>query len=128
MNNKIIIVDDSPTIRKLVGFILRKQGFIITEAENGIDALEKMVRDRFDLVISDLNMPKMDGMTLIYEIRQDEQYKDIPIVILTTEQGEQDKREGMSIGANLFLVKPTQPDVLLSCVKDLLAEKGSSND
>lgn len=121
MPKHILIVDDSKTVRNLVAFILKKEGFKVTWAEDGLDGLEKLYADEaIDLIISDVNMPRMDGFTFIKNVREQEAYKDIPIVVLSTEGQEKDIQTGMNLGANLYLVKPAQPEKLLRNVKMLL--------
>ncbi len=121
MAKHILIVDDSKTVRNLVAFILKKEGFKVSTAENGLDGLETLYTlDHVDLIISDINMPKMDGFTFIKTVREQEAYRDIPIVVLSTEGQEKDIQQGISLGANLYLVKPAQPEKLLKNVKMLL--------
>ena len=122
MAKHILVVDDSKTVRNLVAFILKKEGFKVTTAENGLDGLEKLYSapEKIDLIISDVNMPKMDGFTYIKTVREQEAYRDTPIVVLSTEGQEKDIQEGMNLGANLYLVKPAQPEKLLKNIKMLL--------
>ncbi|GAB7080289.1 response regulator [Megalodesulfovibrio paquesii] len=119
--NNILIVDDSKTVRNLVAFILKKEGYKVTAAENGLDGLEKLYSmEAVDLIISDINMPKMDGFTFIRQVREQELYRDLPIVVLSTEGQEKDIQQGLQLGANLYMVKPAQPEKLLRNVKMLL--------
>ncbi len=119
--NNILIVDDSKTVRNLVAFILKKEGYKVTAAENGLDGLEKLYSmEQVDLIISDINMPKMDGFTFIRTVREQEHYRDLPIVVLSTEGQEKDIQQGLQLGANLYMVKPAQPEKLLRNVKMLL--------
>lgn len=121
MPKNILIVDDSKTVRNLVAFILKKEGFKITTAENGIDGLEKLYSmDAVDCIISDINMPRMDGFTFIRTVREQEAYRDIPIIVLSTEGQEKDIQQGLNLGANLYMVKPAQPEKLMKNVKMLL--------
>jgi two-component system chemotaxis response regulator CheY len=113
MAKHILIVDDSKTVRNLVAFILKKEGFKVTAAEDGIDGLEK-------LYISDVNMPRMDGLTFIRTVREQEAYRDLPIIVLSTEGQEQDIQSGLRLGANMYMVKPAQPEKLMRNVKMLL--------
>ena len=117
---KILVVDDSKVIRKMVGVILRSNGYVVVEAEDGLDALEKLLKDDYNLLITDLNMPRMDGFTLIKEVRKDEYYKFIPIIMLTTEAGENERRKGIEVGANVYLTKPTVPEEILINIQKLL--------
>jgi len=120
---KILIVDDSSTIRKLINYILRKKDYQITEAEDGIDALEKLINTKVDLVIADLNMPNMDGIELVKSLRNNYYYIDIPIIMLTTTRDENLRKTALDAGVNLFLNKPIQPNILLYKVESLLEEK-----
>ena len=123
MTKHILIVDDSKTVRNLVAFILKKEGFHVTSAEDGLDGLEKLyAHGEINLIISDVNMPRMDGFTFIKIVREQEGYRDIPIVVLTTEGQEQDIQAGMNFGANLYMIKPTQPAKLVRNVRMLLGE------
>ena len=121
MSKHILIVDDSKTIRNLVAFVLKSQGFKVTTAEDGLDAIEKLYNiDPVDLIMADINMPRMDGLTLIKNLREQDIYKDIPIIILSTEGQEQDIQTGMTLGANLYMVKPAQPEKMVRNIKMLL--------
>lgn len=121
MAKHILIVDDSKTVRNLVAFIMKKEGFRVITAEDGLDGLERLYSaDRVDLIISDVNMPKMDGFTFIKTVREQESYRDIPVVVLSTEGQEKDIQQGMMLGANMYMVKPAQPDDLVRNVKMLL--------
>lgn len=120
MSKSILIVDDSKTVRNLVAFIMKKEGFKVTTAEDGLDGLEKLYSSSFDLIISDVNMPRMDGFTFIKTVREQEAYRDIPIIVLSTEGQEKDIQMGLNLGANLYLVKPAQPENMVKNVKMLL--------
>lgn len=121
MTKHILIVDDSRTVRNLVAFIMKKEGFRVTQAEDGLDGLEKLYSSEdVDLVISDINMPRMDGFTFIKNVREQEAYRDLPIVILSTEGQEKDIEQGIQLGANLYMVKPAQPEKMVRNVRMLL--------
>ena len=121
MNKHILIVDDSKTIRNLVSFILKKEGYRVTMAEDGLDGLEKLyAANDIDLVISDINMPNMDGFTFIRTVREQDVYRNLPIVVLSTEGQEKDIKQGISLGANLYMVKPAQPQQMVRNIKMLL--------
>ncbi len=121
MSKHILIVDDSKTIRNLVSFIMKKEGFKITMAEDGLDGLEKLYSaGHVDLIISDINMPRMDGFTFIKTVREQEAYRDVPIIVLSTEGREDDIKQGLQLGANLYMVKPAQPDKMVKNVRMLL--------
>lgn len=121
MPKHILIVDDSKTVRNLVAFIMKKEGFKVTTAEDGLDGLEKLyAAEQVDLIVSDVNMPRMDGLSFIKTVREHETYRDIPIVVLPTEGQDKDIQIGLTIGANLYMVKPAQPEKLVRNVKMLL--------
>ena len=120
MSKHILIVDDSKTVRNLVAFIMKKEGFTVTTAVDGMDGLEKLYSTPVDLVISDVNMPRMDGFTFIKNVREQGAYRDLPIVILSTEGQEKDIQQGMNLGANLYMVKPAQPDKMVKNIRMLL--------
>jgi two-component system, chemotaxis family, chemotaxis protein CheY len=117
----ILIVDDSKTVRNLVAFIMKREGFRVTMAEDGLDGLEKLYSaGELDLIISDINMPRMDGFTFIKNIRDQENFRDIPIIVLSTEGQEEDIKKGLGLGANLYMIKPAQPEKLVRNAKMLL--------
>lgn len=121
MPKHILIVDDSKTVRNLVAFIMKKEGFKVTVAEDGLDGLEKLYSaQNVDLIISDVNMPRMDGFSFIKTVREQQAYRDMPIIILSTEGQEKDIQTGLGLGANLYLVKPAQPEMMVRNVKMLL--------
>ena len=121
MGKHILVVDDSKTIRNLVAFVLKAEGFKVSTAEDGLDAMEKLYNlDPVDLIVSDINMPRMDGLTFIKNIRMQDAYKDIPIIVLSTEGQEKDIQTGLSVGANLYMVKPAQPEKMVRNIKMLL--------
>jgi len=123
---RIMIVDDSSTIRKLISYILRKKDYLITEAEDGLDALEKLIDIKVDLVIADLNMPNMDGIELVKSLRNNYYHIDTPIIMLTTTRDENLKKSALDAGVNMFLNKPIQPNLLLYKVESLL--EGEKNE
>ena len=116
-----LVVEDSPTMRQLLVFSLRRlKECRIVEAVDGVDALKKLTSERFDLVITDINMPMMDGLKLISLIRANARTKSIPIIIVTTEGAEEDRKRGLALGANAYIAKPIQPSDLLKAVAALL--------
>jgi len=120
MEKKILIVDDCDTTRKLLSYIIRERGYTIIGASNGIEALELMAANTVDLVLTDLNMPQMDGYELSKNIRSAEAYSDLPIIMVTTEAGEQDKKMGADAGVSTFLTKPITPQRLIYEIEKLL--------
>jgi two-component system chemotaxis response regulator CheY len=116
----ILTVDDSASMRQMVAYTLKSAGHEVTEAKDGIEALEKARRAKFNLVITDVNMPNMDGITLTRELRALMEYKYTPILTLTTESGNSKKQEGKAAGATGWIIKPFNPDQLLSTIKKVL--------
>lgn len=123
MKRIALVVDDSPTLVKFVSFSLKTAGFDIISASDGMDAIEKIARSgsAVDIVITDLNMPNVDGYELIATLRQNRKFDSVPIVILSSEDGEADKAKGLAAGANAYLIKPFQAQQLLKEVERLLA-------
>ncbi|HQT79355.1 MAG: response regulator [Rhodospirillales bacterium 20-64-7] len=117
MSRRILTVDDSKTMRDMVAFTLRKAGYEISEAEDGKKALAVLATGSFDLIITDLNMPVMDGITLIKTVRTGARQRSIPILILTTEVDATKKAEGKAAGATGWLVKPFSPEKLVEVVQ-----------
>lgn len=122
MSQTILVVDDSPTVVKFVSFSLRNGGFSVITACDGMDAIEKVSHSQDDihLIITDLNMPNLDGYSLIETLRQNERYRNTPIIILSSEEGEDDRQRGMAVGATSYLVKPFKASLLLSEVNKYL--------
>jgi len=117
MTRKFLVVDDSASMRQLVSFTIKDAGYDVSVAENGKDALAKLSNGKVDMVITDLNMPEMDGIELIKKLRAMPDYKFTPIVMLTTESQELKKQEGRQAGASGWIVKPFSPEQLLGVVK-----------
>lgn len=120
MAKTILAVDDSASIRQMVSFTLKSAGYEITEATDGQDGLNKARSKSFNLVLTDQNMPNMDGITLIKSLRAMPAYKTVPILMLTTEAGESMKMQGKAAGATGWLVKPFDPQKLLEVVKKVI--------
>lgn len=118
----ILIVDDSQTVRQVLQLALGDAGYEVIEAEDGFDALRKISGVRVDMLITDLNMPNMDGLELIKKVREDSQHRFTPIVMLTTESSEEKKKAGREAGASGWIVKPFKPEQLLKVVKMVLGE------
>jgi len=113
---RIIVVDDSMTVVKFVSFALKNKGYEVITACDGMDAMEKIsgVDGEISMVITDLNMPNVDGYTLIGTLRNDVAHRETPIIILSSEEGSEDKERGIEVGATSYLVKPFRPDTLLA--------------
>ena len=122
MAQTILVVDDSPTVVKFVSFSLKKSGYSVVTACDGMDAIEKIsnLENEVNLIITDLNMPNLDGYGLISTLRENEAHLETPIIILTSEDAEEDRDRGMEVGANSYLVKPFKHAVLLSEVSKYL--------
>ena len=117
MSLQILAVVDSKTMRDMLSFTLGQAGYAVTEAVDGEDALSKSKSGRFDLVITDVNMPRMDGLTLIKNLRQTADFRSTPILVLTTEADGAKKTEGREAGATGWIVKPFNPEKLLQVVQ-----------
>jgi two-component system chemotaxis response regulator CheY len=118
---KALVVEDSPTMRQLIVFALRRlQSLKVTEADDGVDALKKLQGEKFDILITDINMPIMDGLKLVSLVRKDSAHKDIPIVIITTEGAQEDRQRALALGANAYITKPIQAPQVINTVKGLL--------
>lgn len=121
MAKTIMIIDDSVAIRKVVGLTLKGSGYEVVEAEDGQDALEKLAGREIHLFICDINMPRMDGFAFARQIQAAEEYRDIPIIMLTTETGEDKKKQGDDAGVRAWVTKPFQPQQILSVISGLIA-------
>jgi two-component system chemotaxis response regulator CheY len=120
MSKTIMTVDDSASMRQMIGFTLKNAGYEVIEAVDGRDALAKIAGTQTHLLITDLNMPAMDGIELIQHVRALPQYKYIPIVMLTTESQDQKKQAGRAAGASGWIVKPFRAEQLVMVAKKLL--------
>jgi two-component system chemotaxis response regulator CheY len=120
MSKTILTVDDSTTMRQMIAFTLTQAGFKVLEAADGVDALDVARGQAADLVITDVNMPRMDGITLVRELRQLGTYKFTPILVLTTESTPEMKAKGKEAGATGWIVKPFSPEKLLETVNKVL--------
>ena len=116
----VLAVDDSATMREMVAFVLESAGYRVIEAEDGAKGLERARSTPVDLVITDQNMPNMDGITLVRSLRELREYKTIPILLLTTESSDSMKSQGRAAGATGWLVKPFDPATLLEVVQKVL--------
>ena len=117
---RILIVDDSPTIRKFIGYVLRQKDYITEEAEDGLDAMEKLSNLEVDLVIVDLNMPNMDGISFVKNLRNGYYNLHLPVIMLTTTNDRELQEEAYGAGIDIFLTKPVEAEVLLDNIESLL--------
>ena len=120
MARKILTVDDSPSIRQMVAFTLKSEGHIVVEASDGSEGIAKAQAEKFDLILTDQNMPKTDGITLIKTLRATPEYRSTPILMLTTESSDAMKSQGKAAGATGWLVKPFNPTTLIEVVGKVL--------
>ncbi len=120
MTKCIMTVDDSVSVRQMVSFTLKNAGYDTVEAADGKDALSRLTGSRIHMIVTDLNMPNIDGIGLIKAVRAKPDYRFTPIIMLTTESQENKKQEGKSAGATGWIVKPFKPEQLLAVVKKLL--------
>ncbi len=116
----ILAVDDSASMRQMVAIVLKDEGHDVVQANDGMDALDKAKAQSFDLVLTDVNMPRMDGITLVAELRKLPAFKFTPLLLLTTECSTEKKMEGKNAGATGWLVKPFDPEKLLATIKKVL--------
>lgn len=120
-NKRALVVEDSPTMRQLIVLALRRLGGLeVLEANDGVDALKMLASKKIDILLTDINMPIMDGLKLVKRVRGDETHKEIPIVIITTEGADEDRSRAIALGANAYITKPIQPAQVTSKVKELL--------
>lgn len=117
MSLTVAIIDDSQTMRDMVSYTLKEAGYTVMEAEDGRQALNVLAANKPDVVITDLNMPNMDGLSLIKELRAKDEYQGTPILMLTTESDVEKKNAGREAGATGWIVKPFNPEKLLSVIQ-----------
>ncbi|MFW5879158.1 MAG: response regulator [Myxococcota bacterium] len=116
-----LVVEDSPTMRQLIVMALRRiPGLSCVEADDGVHALKQLTRTTFDILVTDINMPIMDGLKLVGMVRKDERHRDIPIVIITTEGAAEDRQRGLALGADAYITKPIRARQVIDTVKTLL--------
>jgi len=120
MGKTILVVDDSSSMRQVVSMALKGNGYDVIEACDGKDALAKLAGQRVHLVISDVNMPNMDGITFVKEMKKNSAYKFVPVIMLTTEGSDEKKKAGQDAGAKAWVVKPFQPQQMLAVVSKIL--------
>jgi two-component system chemotaxis response regulator CheY len=118
---RVLVVEDSPTMRQLIVFALKRiRNLHIEEAGDGVGGLKKLSAQKFDLVVTDINMPIMDGLKLVSLIRNDPQYKDVPVVVITTEESTEDRDRALALGANEYITKPIQTARILEVARKML--------
>ncbi|HEX9023335.1 MAG TPA: response regulator [Geobacteraceae bacterium] len=118
---KVLIVEDSPTMRQLISFALKRLRDIrIMEASDGVDGLKKLAAEKFDLIFTDINMPIMDGLKLVSLLRNDANYKQTPIVVITTEGAQEDRERALALGANDYITKPIQANKIMEIARTML--------
>ena len=120
MSLTILAVDDSRTIREMLGHTLRQAGYTVILAEDGVHGLEVLETERPDVIVTDINMPIMDGLKLVKRVRSDPVNKDTPIVIITTEGSQEDRQRALQLGANAYITKPIQAPQAVATGKELL--------
>ena len=121
---RFLIVEDSPTMRQLISFSLKRfKGCKIIEAVDGVDALKKLQTEEVDIILTDINMPVMDGLKLVTLVRQNPKLKYLPIVIITTEGAKEDRDRGLALGADAYISKPIQSSSLLKIITEVLEKR-----
>lgn len=123
-NLRFLIVEDSPTMRQLISFSLKRfKGCKIVEAVDGVDALKKLQNETVDMILTDINMPVMDGLKLVTLVKQNPKLRDIPIIIITTEGASEDRERGLSLGAEAYISKPIQSSGLIKVITEILEKR-----
>ncbi|HEY5599400.1 MAG TPA: response regulator [Candidatus Manganitrophaceae bacterium] len=121
MNKKILVIDDSATMRSmLMSTIEEMKGVEVVEACNGFEALKALPLKQFDLIITDINMPEINGLEIVHFVKNNPRYQKIPLIILSTEHGAEDIKKGLALGAQKYITKPFDPDDLKKTVKEIL--------
>ena len=116
-----LVVEDSPPMRKMIVFALsRIKELSVVEADDGVDALRRLAGTKFDIIITDINMPILDGLKLVKRLRADETYHTVPIIIITTEGAAEDRQRALSLGANAYITKPIQAPAVIKLVREIL--------
>lgn len=118
----ILVIDDSETVRRFHSDVLKCSGFRVTTATDGADGLEKLFSSPCDLVLTDINMPGMDGYEFSQRVRKEKQFNHVPIIIVSTEAEDRDKIRGFAAGANLYMVKPVDPELMLEQIQLILGQ------
>jgi two-component system chemotaxis response regulator CheY len=120
-----LVVEDSAMMRRLIVFALSRVKHVrVTEADDGVDGLRKLATGKFDIVLTDINMPIMDGLKLVKRVRTDPVHKNVPIVVITTESADEDRQRALTLGANAYITKPIQAPYVIAKVMELLRIEG----
>jgi two-component system, chemotaxis family, chemotaxis protein CheY len=120
MTITVLAVDDSNSVRQMVQFALKSRGYGVTAAADGVEALEALERGRFDLIVLDINMPRLDGLSLLKILRERAEWQTVPLLVLTTEGQDADRDRAMALGATGYMRKPFKPTELLDRVEAML--------
>ncbi len=120
MAKKILCVEDSPATQKFISFTLKYKGYDVVTANDGVEGMEKIANDTYDLIILDIMMPRMNGLEVLKEVKSNPEFSKTPVIMLTSEKGAEDRDYALTLGANTFLNKPFQPPELLSAVEKVL--------
>src|SRR5271155_1496986 len=116
-----LVVEDSPMMRQLLVLALsRVKNLHVTEADDGVDGLRKLASGKFDIIMTDINMPIMDGLKLVKRVRSDPTHKDVPVIVITTEGSGEDRARALQLGANAYIIKPIQAPQVIAKVRELL--------
>jgi len=122
---EVLVVEDSSAMRSFIASTVEEiEGVQATEAASGFEALKELPRQQFDLIITDINMPDINGLELVRFIRENERYRNCPLIIVSTESSQRDRERGLALGANSYLVKPFSPTDLKDCVERFLKDPG----
>ena len=123
MARKVLVVEDSSAMRSLIASTVEElKGYETVQAGNGFEALKTLPTQRFDLIITDINMPDINGLEIINFVKGNTSYKDIPLIIVTTEQGEADRKKGLALGAEEYITKPFDPEKLQAVIRRIFKE------
>jgi len=126
---EVLVVEDSSAMRSFIASTIEEiEGVSVTEAESGFEALKELPRCEFDLIITDINMPDINGLELVRFIRGNDRFKKTPLIIVSTESSQRDRERGLALGANSYLVKPFEPEALKDCVERYLMGKSDQSD
>ena len=120
MTKSILVVDDSGSVRNVVSIALRSAGYEVLEASDGLEGMKRLDGRKLHLIISDVNMPRMDGISFLREVKKHPQYKFTPVMMLTTEAGDDRREQGRTEGAKAWMTKPFQPEKMLMAVQKLV--------